>query len=86
MMDELEKAEKVKKGLEAHGCGKSVWRICDKCPYREKDDPFFDPRIAPNYNSELIEKSRKCMDNLLKDVYSILTDWFCADGERKATE
>lgn len=65
--------EKVKKGFEAHGSGPSVWRICGKCPYREEDDPFFDPRITPNYNSELIEKSQKCMDNLLKDACFLLT-------------
>lgn len=64
--------EKVRKGFEAHGCGKSVWRICSNCPYREEDDPFFDPRITPNYDSELIEKSQKCMNNLLKDAYSLL--------------
>ena len=64
--------EKVKKGLEAHGCGKSVWRICGNCPYRKEDDPFFDPRIDPNYDSKLIEKSQRCMEELLKDAHDIL--------------
>ena len=64
--------EKVKKGLEAHGCGKSVWRICGNCPYRKEDDPFFDPRIDPNYDSKLIEKSQRCMEELLKDAHDLL--------------
>lgn len=64
--------DKVKKGLEAHGCGKSVWRICGNCPYRKEDDPFFDPRIDPNYDSKLIKKSQRCMDELLKDVSYLL--------------
>lgn len=68
----MDALEKVRKGFEAHGCGKSVWRICSNCPYREEDDPFFDPRITPNHDSELIEKSQKCMNNLLKDAYSLL--------------
>ena len=65
--------EKVKNGLEAHGCGKSVWRICGNCPYRKEDDPFFDPRIDPNYDSKLIEKSQRCMEELLKDASDLLT-------------
>lgn len=64
--------EKVKKGLEAHGCGKSVWRVCGNCPYRKEDDPFFDPRIDPNYDSKLIEKSQRCMEELLKDAHDLL--------------
>ncbi|MBQ8708491.1 MAG: hypothetical protein IJ523_10430 [Succinivibrionaceae bacterium] len=62
--------EKVKKGLKAHGCGKSVWRICSNCPYQEKDNPFFDPRISPNY--ALRRKSRYCIDDLLKDTFSLI--------------
>ena len=29
--------EKVIKGLEAHGCGKSMWRICNNCPYDKEE-------------------------------------------------
>ena len=29
--------EKVIKGLEAHGCGESMWRICNICPYDKEE-------------------------------------------------
>ena len=59
--------QKARNGAKCHEKG-----ACKKCPYREKPDIMFDPRIDPNYNARAIESGKKCRDELISDLAYIL--------------
>lgn len=57
--------ENVIKGLEAHGCGKSLWVICGNCPY--SNDGEVPKKVAFNIDDLLKEQEAV-------EPYSHLTD------------
>lgn len=62
---------RMEKAIIGSECHKTL--ACKKCPYYE-DDRMLDPRIDPNYSSNLLEHVKRCRDKLIKDITEIYID------------
>lgn len=66
-MAKMTKEAKARIGARCHNAGR-----CDKCPYYAGRDIMLDPRIAPDFDAHVMERSKKCRDELIADLASII--------------
>ena len=66
-MAKMTKEQKAKKGARCHNAGH-----CDKCPYYAGRDIMLDPRIDPDFDAHAMERARKCRDELIADLATIV--------------
>ena len=66
----MNKERKARIGARCHNAGR-----CDKCPYYAGRDMMLDPRIDPDYESHILERSKKCRDELIADLAIITGEW-----------
>ena len=63
----MTKEKKARIGARCHNAGR-----CEKCPYYAGRDIMLDPRIDPDFDAHVMERARKCRDDLIADLAAIV--------------